>query len=104
MGLLHQSVGGRTAHAASWFPVASPGTVVAVCCLKAVQAHPSVRRAVIPVQVGDTVAPLTSSFHRLGFVLAQADSGEQLEEALSFARSILDVVTRPGAVLEGTGA
>lgn len=81
--------------AASWFPIARPGTVLKVEGLAEVAAHPAVRRASVWVRPGDEVGPLTSSADRVGCVLFDAAGEQELEEAAGFARDRLGIVTRP---------
>lgn len=81
--------------AASWFPIATPGRVVGINGLDRVRAVPGVARAVVHHAVGDLVAPARSSVQRAGYVLVDAASPEEREQALRSAREYLDVVTEP---------
>lgn len=81
--------------AASYFPVACPGRVSSVSGLEEVKVHTSVVHADVKVAEGDVVAPLRSSAGRAGSVVLAAKTRSELEEALSFVRRTLRVVTQP---------
>lgn len=82
-------------YAAAWFPICPPGTVAAVDGLDEVLALPHVTRAGLAVSVGDVVAPLSSSDQRAGYVLINAPSPDEREQALKAARELLRVTTAP---------
>ncbi|KJK56873.1 ATP-grasp domain-containing protein [Saccharothrix sp. ST-888] len=85
---------GAGRRAASWFPIAEAGTVLAVEGLAEVQAHPAVRRASVWLKPGDVVRPLSSSADRVGCVLLDGEGERELEEAFRFVRDRLHIVTQ----------
>lgn len=80
--------------AASWFPVAEAGTVLAVEGLAEVRAHPAVRRAAVWAKPGDVVAPLSSSADRVGCVLLDGGDEREVDRATRFVQERLRIVTR----------
>jgi len=78
-------------HAASYLPIAPPGTVTALTDLPEVTALPAVVDAGYWVAVGDAVVPATSSVNRFGYALLAADDRAALERALDEVRATFTV-------------
>ncbi|PPK71192.1 ATP-grasp domain-containing protein [Actinokineospora auranticolor] len=81
--------------AAGYFPLTDPGVVTAIEGLDEVRAHPTVDRAGVLVDIGDTVPPAVSSMQRRIFVLFTGPDLPTLDKALDFTRHTLAVRTRP---------
>lgn len=81
------------AFAASYFLVASPGTVTAIRGLDEAKAHPAVIQAEVKVAEGDHIMPVQSSTERVGSVLLAAPTRSELEATLDFVRRTLLVET-----------
>ena len=78
---------GRPRQAASYLPIAPPGTVTALTDLAQVTALSAVVDAGYWVAVGATVAAATSSVDRYGYALLAADDRAALERALAEVRA-----------------
>lgn len=84
---------GPVRYAASYLPVAAPGVVTQIRGVADITAHPCVVQVGVRVAEGDEVAPIRSSAQRVAHVVLAADSPEELEAALAYARDTLVVCT-----------
>lgn len=100
---LPQPPTGPVRYAASYLPVATAGTVVAVEGLADVAEHPCVVDASVSVSPGDRLPPVMSSRNRVGHVVLAAGDREELDAALDAVRRTLVVVTRPDSPGPRTG-
>ncbi|WP_062209116.1 ATP-grasp domain-containing protein [Streptomyces sp. NBRC 109706] len=80
-------------HTAVMFVTGPPGRIRQISGADRVRDHPAVSRLTLDLGPGDTIAPLTSSLQRAGHLLIEADSPEQRDEALDFARHHLHIET-----------
>jgi biotin carboxylase len=83
-------------HAAVWYPTCPPGEVVAIEGLEEVERHPAVIRSSLKIRVGDRVAPIVSSAHRIGCVLVAGRTEQDRDVAMRTVRDRLRIVTRTG--------
>jgi biotin carboxylase len=86
-----------TACAAVHMLVGPPGRLAGLDGEQAVRAHPAVVRVELRREIGEMVPPLRSSDDRVGHVLMCAPSPAELDDAESFVRRRLRVVTHAPA-------
>ncbi len=79
--------------AAIRFLTAAPGVVRAVSGTEAAESVPGVRTVKVTVAAGDEVRPVTSSWDRLGYVLARAATPEAAEAAAIRAAGLITITT-----------
>jgi len=75
-------------------PVPRPGVLRAVEGRSEAAATPGITGLTITIPVGQRVRPLPEGDRYLGFVFAEGDTQDQVEQALSVARERLRVVIR----------
>lgn len=80
---------------AAWFPVCRPGVITQISGLDQVTSHPMVTRAGLAARVGDVITPLESSDQRAGYVLIDAPSASERDQAMNEVRELLRITTEP---------
>jgi biotin carboxylase len=83
--------------AVAYIPPTDPGVVTAIEGLEEVRAHPSVLRADVWAEVGETLPPVRWSADRRIVALLSAPEPAEVEAALRFTRERLRIVTAPEA-------
>ena len=85
---------GRQPSGVLMLPVPRPGTLLAVEGRAEAAATPGVTGLTITIPVGQQVRPLPEGDRYLGFIFAEGDSHDRVEEALRAAQARLHVVIR----------